>query len=257
MCTLLIWKRQHPRFGIVAAANRDEYLDRPATPPLALQDDPRIVGGRDELGGGTWLAASARGLLVAVTNRRGYGAPDAARRSRGLLVADIARSPSLSAALDLLSTTEPRTYNPFVLLVADANDAYAVHCADDSLRFVQVDDGAHAITNWDIDAVVPRKAKRALDAARGWKWEWSTPSATRREADDVDASAASLHAMLADHGTGAGDDALCVHREPERYGTRSSTIAFLGDGSTPTRLFHAEGHPCTSTLVDVSALLTP
>ena len=248
MCTLLIWKRQHPRFGIVAAANRDEFLDRPATPPLVLSAEPRVVGGRDALGGGTWFAVSALGLLVALTNRRGYVEPDPERRSRGLLVADVVRSRSLAAALDVLSTIAPQTYNPFVLIVADAVDAYAAHCAEDTLRIVQIADGAHAITNWDLDALVPRKAKHALDAARGWKFR-----ATNTVADE----AASLHAMLADHGTAPGDDALCVHREPERYGTRSSSIAFLGDRSTPTRLFHAEGHPCRSTLVDVSALLTP
>src|SRR5215469_3370205 len=106
MCTLLIWKRVHPRF----------------------------VGGRDELGGGTWFAVNALGVLVALTNRRGYGPPDPARRSRGLLVADVARSRSLGAALDLVSTIAPLTYNPFVLFLADARDAYAVHCAEDGLR---------------------------------------------------------------------------------------------------------------------------
>jgi uncharacterized protein with NRDE domain len=247
VCTLLLWKRTHPRYPLIAAANRDEFLDRPATKPLVLSSDPLVVGGRDETAGGTWFAVAAAGLVVALTNRRGAGAHDSTRRSRGALVLDIARSASFSQAYASASRIDPHAYNPFVLFVADSSDAIAVHSGSDGIRVAHIGDGAHAITNWDLDVLSPRKAARALHIAAE-----SVPRAD----DDADALARRLHVTLGDHG-GLGDDevALCVHRSSTAYGSRSSSIAFLGASSSETRLYHAEGPPCRAPLEDVSALL--
>jgi uncharacterized protein with NRDE domain len=257
MCTLLLWKREHPRFTLIAAANRDEFLDRASTAPVVLDVDPLVVGGRDE---------------VAVTNRRGAGVHDPTRRSRGVLVKQLAHSRSHAQALEAVARIDARAYNPFILLIADANDAAAVHAGDDGLRVTAIPDGAHAITNWDLDALKPLKAARALRIAQ---------ATTLRADDDAAAIACGLHVTLADHGAsgdgrdgeggdehdGEGGDehdaeggdgreaGLCVHRTASSYGTRSSTIAMLGASPADTALFHAEGPPCTAALVDVTALL--
>src|SRR5690348_10743434 len=147
MCTLLVWKRQHPRFGLVAAANRDEFLARAATTPTQLARDPLVIGGRDATAGGTWFAVGERGIVAALTNRRGAGAHDPAKRSRGLLVTGIARSRSIADAAGYAERIDARQYNPFVLFVGDANDAFALHGGVDGSRLVRIDDGAHAITN--------------------------------------------------------------------------------------------------------------
>jgi hypothetical protein len=141
-------------------------------------------------------------------------------------------------------------YNPFILLIADANDAAAVHVGSDGIRVTTIPDGAHAITNWDLDAQQPPKAARALRIAR---------ATSLRADDDAPAIARQLHATLADHGASdfadGSEDGLCVHRAASSYGTRSSTIAFLGPSPVATVLFHAEGPPCIATLEDASALL--
>ena len=114
-------------------------------------------------------------------------------------------------------------------------------------RIDAISDGVHAITNWDLDALSPPKAARALSVAR---------VARLRRDDDAASIAPQVYALLADHGDRAGsDEALCVHRPESAYGTRSSTIAFLGTSPADMRLFHAEGPPCTATLQDVSALI--
>ena len=247
MCTLLLWKREHPRYSLVAAANRDEYLARDSTAPQILALDPLVVGGLDAVAGGTWFAVNDAGLVVAVTNRRGAGAHDPARRSRGALVKQIARSRTFAHALETAAATDAPSYNPFILLVADADDAAAVSAGDDGLRVTPIADGAHAITNWDLDTEVPRKAARGLHIAR---------AAAPRADEEAPAIAARLHAVLADHGgSDGGEDGLCVHRAASAYGTRSSTIALLGASPEDTMIFHAEGPPCTATLVDVTALL--
>jgi len=247
MCTLLLWKHEHPRFGLIAAANRDEFLGRPSTGPQALVADPLVVGGRDETAGGTWFAVSEHGLIVALTNRRGAGGHDPSKRSRGGLVIEAARSQTLDEALARVRAIDARAYNPFVLFAGDARAAFAAHGGDDGLRVEHVADGAHAITNWDLDALQPPKAAQALRAARGVDLR-AGPSP-----EDV---ATSLHALLGGHGAGRGDaTAFCVHRDAERYGTRSTTIALLAGDPGQTRIFHAEGPACVSTLVEVSRLL--
>jgi len=245
MCTLLIWKRQHPRFGLIAAANRDEFLARPATTPTSLGGDPLVVGGRDVTAGGTWFAINEHGIVTALTNRRGAGAHDPSRRSRGLLVTEIARSRSMAEAAKIAERIDAAVYNPFVLFVGDADEALALHGGDDGSRLVRIDDGAHAITNWDLDASAPPKAAYAREKAR------ALPVGGDDDAEDL---ASRLHASLADHGSGA-DDALCVHRPQTGYGTRSTSIALVGFWQSDTRLYHAEGPACASTLVDVSGLL--
>lgn len=55
MCTLAIAWRTHPSFPLLVAANRDEFLARPSSPPVVHGEQPGIVGGRDvEKGARGW-----------------------------------------------------------------------------------------------------------------------------------------------------------------------------------------------------------
>lgn len=75
-----------PDAPLVVAANRDERLDRPALAMTVLTEgDPRILGGRDEQAGGTWLAVNDRGVVAGLTNRPAPDGADPARRTRGEL----------------------------------------------------------------------------------------------------------------------------------------------------------------------------
>ena len=245
MCTLLVWKRQHPRFGLIAAANRDEFFARPATTPTSLARDPLVIGGRDATAGGTWFAINEHGIVTALTNRRGAGAHDPLKRSRGSLVVEFAKRASVADAARFAEAIDSTLYNPFVLFVGEASDAFALHGGVDGSRLEWIADGAHAITNWDLDATSPPKAARALDKASGFRFD---------AAQSPEELASRLHAILADHGSSA-DVALCVHRPETGYGTRSTSIALLGLEPDDTRFFNAEGPACASTLVDVTALL--
>jgi uncharacterized protein with NRDE domain len=69
MCLIAVAWRAHPRYRLVMAANRDEFHARPTLPLAAWTDASAIVGGRDALHGGSWLALRGR-RLAAVTNVR-------------------------------------------------------------------------------------------------------------------------------------------------------------------------------------------
>lgn len=72
-------------------ANRDEFYSRPTETAKNWVDFPNIFGGRDLVGGGTWLGVNKFGKFSAVTNYRNPNAPTGSR-SRGDLVADFLKS---------------------------------------------------------------------------------------------------------------------------------------------------------------------
>src|SRR5215212_6217711 len=84
MCLVVVAHRASPLLPLVIAANRDENHDRPALPAHWWPDAPDILGGRDALAAGTWLAVTRGGRFAAVTNLRGGPRPGAP--SRGGLV---------------------------------------------------------------------------------------------------------------------------------------------------------------------------
>ncbi len=238
MCTVLLAWRCHAEAPVVLAANRDELIVRPSAPPGPLQVSPLIVGGRDLVAGGTWLAVAADGTLCAVTDRHpGEGppaAPDPSRRSRGeipvaVLSADPADVPSLLAALG------PGRYNPVNVLWVSAERALVAHVDDSGpVRVIDLEPGAHVLTTRDADdersgkvAMLLAGMGRAIDAA-----------------GDPGTTMARMRALLADH-TSATDlavDAACIHGDV--YGTVSASTVIGGPGLL--MYDHAPGRPCVT-----------
>ena len=86
MCTVVLLLRPGADWPVLIAANRDEMLDRAWDPPAAhWPDRPGIVGGRDRLAGGTWMALNSQGVMATVLNRQGSLGPRADKESRGEL----------------------------------------------------------------------------------------------------------------------------------------------------------------------------
>src|ERR1700722_7642992 len=106
MCTLAIYFRVFGDYPVLVAANRDEFLNRPALPPTELGDRPRIIGGKDLRAKGTWLGINEHGLIVGLLNRRivENGPNDDKLRSRGLLCLDALQHASAAAALQYVES---------------------------------------------------------------------------------------------------------------------------------------------------------
>lgn len=98
MCLILFAHRATPRMPFVVAANRDESHARPSLAADWWSDAPEVLGGRDAMHGGSWLAISRMGRFAAVTNLRGQRTK---RRSRGLLVRNYIEEGELPAAREL------------------------------------------------------------------------------------------------------------------------------------------------------------
>ena len=256
MCLVVILNRVHPDYPVVIAANRDEFYARPATGPMVLHDDPRVVGGRDEISGGTWMALTPTGLFVAVTNQRTYSAPDAARRSRGPLVVDAAKTGSPQAVTAMLRAMNPRDYNDFNLIYGDTDGMFVAYARSGAtaIELEAVPDGVQVLPNDRLNSPTFQKVHRARALAPG------------------DGSLDQLAAMLRDHelpplaavqrppATSAFThelaqrfEALCIHTDV--YGTRSSAIVALAPGRVARYLF-ADGPPCETEMIDATELVS-
>src|SRR3954454_24583792 len=94
MCLLVLLSGIAPATPLVVAANRDEYRSRPSVAMSLLQGGtgrPAVLGGRDEVAGGTWLAVNEAGVVAGLTTRPLPEGPDRGKRSRGELPLMLAR----------------------------------------------------------------------------------------------------------------------------------------------------------------------
>jgi uncharacterized protein with NRDE domain len=235
MCTLAVAFQTDRRWPVVVAANRDERLGRAAEgwgvrePPGA----PRLAAPRDLVAGGTWIAVSARGVFAAVTNFHTGAPPDPRRRSRGELVPKALARATAAEARAAIAGEDPALWNPFHLLVADAEGAFLWRFDGERGALDDLAPGLHVVTESSHEGRGPRGE---LVRAR-----WP-----------LDLGVAGLRDVLTVHGERAA--ATCIHMDPQ-YGTRSAAILRLPRALAAAELHVAEGRPCVTPLDDRSALL--
>jgi uncharacterized protein with NRDE domain len=222
----------------VLAANRDELIARPSRSPGVLHTDPLVLGGRDLVAGGTWLAVAADGTVCAVTNRHPAEgppvAPDPSRRSRGeipveLLTMDPAAVPAHLAALG------PGLYNPVNVLWIGRDRALVAHVDDSGpVRVLDLAPGPHVLTTRDVDDLDRPKVAMlmaGLERAIG-------------SGDDAGTTMTGVRTMLASHVSASDSpaDAPCIHGDV--YGTVSASTVIAGDGRLDYE--QALGRPCVT-----------
>jgi uncharacterized protein with NRDE domain len=211
MCTLIALHRCYPTAHLLVAANRDEFLARPASGPRVHEwRGRRVIAPLDERAGGTWLGLNDAGLFVALTNRP-VALPDASRRSRGLLVADALGRSSATRAAEAALQLAPSAYNPFNLFVADAEHAFAI-VYEEKPRVRVLAPGAHVIGNADPNDVAVPKIARLLGEAE------------RVAAGPEERALEALSALCRSHDARSENplERTCIHHG--EYGTRSSSL---------------------------------
>lgn len=237
MCTLVL-AVPAPGGVLQVAANRDEFLARPAAPP-EISADGRWLAPRDLQAGGTWLGINAAGLFVGVTNRSA-GPRDDARRSRGLLVLDALESADASALHRRLAALDPSAYNGFHLAYADGTFAGMTWSDGSTLRQERLAPGVHVVTEQSHEA--------GDDGARRRLIQGRVPGGA--ELLDVEG----WLALLSVHGPEprAG---TCVHADAVGYGTRSAFVLHRAPSVAASRCAWTEARPCTTPARDGTPLL--
>ena len=250
MCTVLLGRDITGPGEILLAANRDEDPARPSDPPGVLLDSPRLVGGRDRVSGGTWLAlrlapahgrtphsgrseAEAGSNVTMLLNRRPLPGVPPGARSRGLLVIDVARAADPRAAA--FAEAASGRYGPCTLLHASRSACWWVAIPGDGpVRSGEIGPGWHAITHAEMDdPTEPRTA-------------WLVGQLARLTERAPEPALGRLAALLAHHGD-ATSPAVCLHEG--RMQTVSAALIALTRDRVVYR--HAEGRPCTQPFADV------
>src|SRR5688572_26841836 len=162
MCTIALMIDVVVGAPLVLAANRDEFYARPTRGPEVLRESPRIVGGRDVLSGGTWLAVSADARFAAVTNQRVMVTPPPGLVSRGLAVIETAAAPDPAAYVATLDATKYASMN---LVWGDARGAHVAYARreEGTVDVLPLGRGVHVLCNDRIGAEgFPRGERLAL-----------------------------------------------------------------------------------------------
>ncbi|AWV07097.1 NRDE family protein [Marilutibacter maris] len=236
MCLIAVAWQAHPRYRLALIANRDEFHQRPTAAAGPDPERHELYGGRDLLQGGSWLLASSRRRLAAVTNVRTGTSPAPAPLSRGRLVRDFASADAPVADWLAGLAADAPDYGHFNLM---AWDGETLGFASNHPRFARAEiaPGLHAMSNGAFDAPWPKSghATRALQ-------EWlDTPLASSRRTEDADSLAPLLDALaettpapdaqLPDTGVGLELERMLspAFVSGERYGTRCSSVVLVED----------------------------
>jgi uncharacterized protein with NRDE domain len=236
---------------LLIGANRDEFLRRPATTMTVLRPRrPRVLGGRDEQSGGTWLAVSEHGRFAGLTNQPLAGDKDTSRRTRGELPLALTSTDhgDVAGAVDaFLDHHRPSDYNGSWLLTGDRNAMFFIDfTGTGAARAEELPPGLYVLGNRALGAPSP-KVDHVTNALSG--------------VGDADTTMAALARVLTDHtvtepdppGDRPNASATCVHLDD--YGTRSSCLLRLEeDPMAPPQVLVADGPPCAAPFVDVSQL---
>lgn len=244
MCTLVAAFQTFSRRPLVIAANRDERLSRPSSPPRLFVDGDALphLAPVDEQAHGTWLGITARGMFVGITNRFGEQ-PDASRRSRGLLVKDALRHPSARSLRNAMSELDPSAVNAFHLFYSDGREAYVSWSDGEKLQHLSLEPGVHVITERSFAAHAPLREAQVQTL-----WASLQPYT---EAPDVEG----LQLLLAQHEPSDTSGSTCVHLPSFGYGTRSSLVYALGATLAQSELAYADGPPCQTPFESLEAQL--
>jgi uncharacterized protein with NRDE domain len=252
MCLLVMISGVVPGLPLIVAANRDERRDRPAVAMTRLDGAAGglvILGGRDEVGGGTWLATNEAGVVAGLTNRPLRDGPDEAKRSRGELPLALAVHRTAGAAVEaFVDESDPSQYNPAWLFVADRRDAFFVDVTgSDRVVVEHLGAGVHVLENRNVHepSAKVERVRGLLDPIL---------------AGDPAEIGGGLRRLLADHHR--PDDELspdvtnprlaraarsiCVHADEDDYGTRSSSIITVHRGAAPPTVRWTADAPCRS-----------
>lgn len=163
MCTVVVLVRPGHAWPLLLAANRDERLERAWDKPGPhWPDRPGVVGGRDRLGDGTWMAMRG-GVIAAVLNRPGSLGPEAGKRSRGELPLLALEQDTAAAAAEAMAGLDATRYRTFNMVLADAEGAWFVRAVGQPQPEVRgLDAGLHIVTAHDPDDPASARAARHL-----------------------------------------------------------------------------------------------
>jgi uncharacterized protein with NRDE domain len=144
MCLCVFSYKNHAKYKLILAFNRDEFLARPTREAHFWPDKPEVLAGRDLKQGGTWLGMNTNGSIAFLTNFRDLRNINESAPSRGALTTDFLteNKPPFNYLADIQS---PEQYNGFNLFVGDQENLYYYSNVEGQIS--KIEPGIHGISN--------------------------------------------------------------------------------------------------------------
>jgi hypothetical protein len=226
MCTVS-WVYQPGGYHLLC--NRDEKRTRPTAlaPRLLERGGVRYIAPVDPDFGGTWIAANEFGVSLCLLNGCTGIRPASRRRSRGILVQELAWAPSASECILWLKQLDLGPFAQFTLLVLEPGRSAMLAEWDGVDITVDPSGDSHMpLTSSSFDAAGVRHF-RLNDLARHTGPEGR-----------VDPSA--LYRFHGSHGSGPDAYSPCMHRDD------AETVSFSWVTVTrqETRFLYSPAAPC-------------
>lgn len=164
MCLIVFAYRQHPKYKLILAANRDEFYERPTSVANWWDDHQTILGGRDLKAKGTWMAVDRKGRFGAVTNYRDLSNIKDKAKSRGDLPVNFLNGSSTPEVYTSGMLKSAGDYNGFNLLTMEEE---MVHMSNYENTVNVLSPGTYGLSNALLDTNWPKVslAKRNFESA--------------------------------------------------------------------------------------------
>lgn len=224
MCLIFIGLKNHSKYKLIVAANRDEFYDRETAPASFWEDYPFILGGRDLQAHGTWLGMTQGGRICMVTNFRDLKniRPDAP--SRGKLVTGFLTGRLSAEAYLKKIQVDAKRYNGFSLIAGTVDSLF--YFSNYGEGVILLNSGLFGLSNHLLETPWPkvemgkRRIQALLKASALHPQDLFTVLEDKTIPDDEN---------LPDTGVGlARERALSpAFIQSPGYGTRSSTVILV------------------------------
>ncbi|MEM7297575.1 MAG: NRDE family protein [Bacteroidota bacterium] len=218
MCLIAFAYKSHPKYKLILAANRDEFYTRPTAIAHWWEDHSSIVGGRDLLAKGTWMALHRNGRFAAVTNYRDLSniQPDA--KSRGDLPVDFLINEENSSQYSSNVFQEGADYNGFNLITMDEELS---HVSNYGNEVSILKPGIYGLSNALLDTPWPKVTKAKQSFSSLIQQAFNLSDLIEIMQDDETAQDEELPKTGLDYEREKAVSAMCI-RTPD-YGTCCST----------------------------------
>ncbi|SDN35670.1 NRDE family protein [Alkalicoccus daliensis] len=154
MCIIGTALQVHESFPFILAANRDEFIQRPAS--SAHWWNGNFVAGKDLSQGGTWLGLAQDGKIGALTNVRAPEEDGLAEYSRGMLIPLWLKEGEITSLLE-----KKFKFGGFNMFYGTIKDLYYV--SNKTNKFIKLETGIHTISNADLSTEWPKTAQLKKD----------------------------------------------------------------------------------------------
>lgn len=231
MCLIVFSYKQHPKYDLIFAANRDEHYERPTRAAQFWDDHPQILAGKDLQAGGTWMGINKEGAFAALTNFRNPAIKKPNPPSRGHLVLDYLKNDGKPKNYLQAVDEKADRYMGFNLLAGTLDQLSYYSNQRNEIR--RLDSGLYGLSNHLLDTPWPK-----VETAK---------AGLRKIVQEESITEETLFDLLANDQEAADDELPSTGVPPEiekkvspifiksdGYGTRCSTVLLIDQNKNVT-----------------------